>query len=227
MITIIHGDDIASSRKFFMDKKGKSVLPVIKGEDLILLDIKQKIGAGLFEKTEPIFVEGFLGSSKPGKRLDEISEYLRKSSKDIDIYFWEKKELTKKQALQFGASAAVVTFKIPKNTFGFLDGIRPGNGKRNIELFHSALTGSSDDLLFFMLVRQFRLLLAVSAGAQIDEVKRLAPWQKSKLASQAKQFTSDQLRATYKRLYEIDLGQKTGGLPMPLTQTIDFLLLGL
>ncbi|MEX2007853.1 MAG: hypothetical protein WD992_03710 [Candidatus Levyibacteriota bacterium] len=227
MITIIHGDDTGSSRKFFMDKKGKSALPVIKGEDLALLDIKQKIGAGLFEKPEAIFVEGFIVNSKPGKRLDEVSEYLKKHSKDIDIYFWERKELSKKQLSQFGTAVTVETFKIPKNTFGFLDGLRPGNGRRNVELFHSALAGSSDELLFFMLVRQFRLLLAVSSNSPIGEVKRLAPWQKSKLLSQVRLFTPEQLRKIYKNLYEIDLGQKTGSLTMPLTQTIDFFLLDL
>jgi len=227
MITIIHGDDIASSRKFFTDKKGKTSLPVLDGEKLTLLELRQLSGGGgLFNKAEALFVEGFLVNSKPGKNLDEISTFLKKN-KDFDIYFWEKKELTKKQLSQFGQGAVVETFKIPKNTFGFLDGLKPGNGKRNVELFHSALEGTSSELLFFMLIRQFRLLLAVSTGSQIDEVKRLAPWQKSKLFSQAKQFSPDQLKKTYKSLYKIDLGQKTGGLTMPLTQTIDFLLLGL
>ncbi len=226
MITIIHGDDTAASRKFFMDKKGNSSSPVVS-ENLTLIDIKQKVGAGLFEKSEPIFVEGFIVNSKPGKNLDEISAYLKKNSKDIDIYFWERKELTKKQLSQFGTSVVVETFKIPKNTFSFLDGLKPGNGKKNVELFHGALDGSSEELLFFMLIRQFRLLLAVSTNAQIDEVKRLQPWQKSKLLSQAKKFTPDNLRKVYKNLYQIDLGQKTGGLTMPLTNTLDFFLLNI
>lgn len=225
MITIVHGDDTAGSRKFFMDKRGKSDLPVFDGEKLTLIDIKQNVGAGLFEKPEAIFVEGFISNSKPGKNLDEISKYLKENSKNIEIYFWEKKELTKRQLAQFGSNVAIETFKIPKNTFAFLDGLKPGNGKRNVELFQSALNGSSEELLFFMLIRQFRLLLAVSSGAPIDEAKRLAPWQKSKLLSQARQFTPDQLKKIYKKLYEIDLAQKTGGLTMPLRQTVDFFLL--
>ncbi|MBI4097951.1 MAG: hypothetical protein HY426_02825, partial [Candidatus Levybacteria bacterium] len=157
--------------------------------------------------------------------LDEVSQFLKKNAKDIEIYFWEKKELTKKQLSQFGTEVVVKTFKIPKITFGFLDGLMPGSGKRNVELFHVALNGSSEELLFFMLIRQFRLLLAVSSDAPIDEAKRLAPWQKSKLLSQAKLFTPKHLKKVYKNLHVIDLAQKTGGLTMPLRQTIDFFLL--
>lgn len=225
MITIIHGDDITASRKFFTDKKGASSSPIIDGEKLTLLDIKQQ-GAtgGLFEKAEPLFVENFLTNAKPGKVLDEISSCLKSNSKDIDIFLWEKKELTKKQLSLLG-NATVETFKIPQNTFGFLDGIKPAQGKRNVELFHNALVTVSEDLLFFMIIRQFRLLLGVSSSASIDEVKRLAPWQKSKLISQAKLFSPLQLKIIYKRLHEIDLAQKTGELTMPLTQTVDFFLL--
>ncbi len=225
MITIIHGDDTSASRNFFIDKKDKSSAPVID-EKLTLLDIKQQgSSGGLFEKPEALFVEGFITNSKPGKNLDEIAFYLKKNSKEIDIYFWERKELTKKQLSQFGPAVTVETFKIPKNTFGFLDGLRPESGKRNIEFFHDALSGSSEELLFFMLIRQFRLLLAVSSDSSIDEVKRLAPWQKSKLASQAKSFSGEQLIKIYKKLNDIDLAQKTGGLTMPLRETIDIFLL--
>lgn len=233
MITIIHGDNTATSRKFFIDKKGTSALPILGGEKLTLIDIKQQAATGgLFERAEPIFVEGFISNSKSGKNLDEISDYFKKHSKNIDVYFWEKKELTKKQTSLFGVNVIVETFKIPKNTFGFLDSIRPENGKRNVELFHEALTGSSEELLFFMLIRQFRLLLVLQSEIplrgttdQIDEVKRLAPWQKSKFTSQAKLFSSEKLTKIYKKLNDIDLAQKTGGLTMPLKQTIDIFLL--
>lgn len=227
MIYIIHGDDTASSRKFFMDKKSPSS-PVLEGESLTLLDIKQRAGTGgLFEKPQAVFVEEFILNAKLGKNLDEISHYLKSHSKNLDIYFWERKELTKKQVSVFGSNVKVETFKIPSKTFYFVDSLRPGNGKRNIELFHQVLENSNAELLFFMLVRQFRLLLAVSSSAPIDEVKRLAPWQKSKLVNQAKLFTSDYLKNIYKKLDEIDLAMKTGGLTMSLTQTIDFFLLSI
>lgn len=226
MITIIHGDDNAASRKSFMDKRANTSVPVLDGEKLTLVDIKQQgSSGGLFEKAQALFVEDFLANSKPGKSFDEIVGYLKENSKDVDIYFWEKKELTKKQISAFGTGVIVETFKIPQRTFGFLDSLTPNNGKRNVELFHSALEASSEELLFFMLIRQFRLLLGVSSNSTIDEVKRLASWQKGKLASQAKQFTPNQLKKIYKSLYDIDLGQKTGGLTMPLTQTIDTFLL--
>ena len=78
-----------------------------------------------------------------------------------------------------------------------------------------------------MLQRQFRLLLAVSeenSKDSIDEITRLAPWQKSKLEKQARLFQVDKLLSIYKKLYQIDLAQKTGNLPFSLTASIDFLL---
>lgn len=226
MITIISGDDINLSRKFFLEKKGNSTQPTLNGETVTLLDIKQ-IGTtgGLFEKSEPIFIEGLISNSRPSKRLDEIADYF-KNTKDVDAYLWESKELAKKQTSAFG-NPILETFKIPQNTFGFLDGIKPNSGKRNVELFHSALDASNEDLLFFMIIRQFRLLLAVSSNSQIDEAKRLAPWQKSKLLSQAKLYSQDSLLKIYEKLFQMDLDQKTGGLTMPLKESIDFFLLGL
>jgi hypothetical protein len=98
-----------------------------------------------------------------------------------------------------------------------------------INLFHNALKNTLEELIFFMLQRQFRLLLAVcqNENTSIDEVTRLAPWQKSKLERQAKFFQSDKLLTTYKKIYQIEMAQKTGNLPYSLICAIDFLLLDL
>lgn len=112
--------------------------------------------------------------------------------------------------------------------FAFLENIRPKNTK-TIELFHKALETNEADLLFHMLVRQFRLLLAVSTedSNPIDEVKRMAPWQKSRLTSQARNFSQRQLATSLKKLFVIDLNHKTGKETMPISITIDFFLLAL
>jgi DNA polymerase III delta subunit len=61
----------------------------------------------------------------------------------------------------------------------------------------------------------------------ISEVKRMAPWQKGKMQKQAKAFSQQELLNLHEQLYQLDLGQKTGGLSMPLEQEIDFLLLSM
>ena len=59
----------------------------------------------------------------------------------------------------------------------------------------------------------------------IDEVVRLAPWQKSKLERQTRTFSLEQLKQIYSKLYEIEIAQKTGDSSLSLSQNIDFLLL--
>ncbi len=80
-----------------------------------------------------------------------------------------------------------------------------------------------------MLVRQFRLMIALSSeGSEtIDELTRMAPWQRGKLEKQTSLFQKDQLIKLYSQLYNLDLGQKTGKLSMPMNNAIDIFLLNI
>ena len=84
------------------------------------------------------------------------------------------------------------------------------------------------ELVFFMINRQFRIMLSLTGGAnQIDEVKRMAPWQLSKFKNQVALFGNDQLLELYNKLFEIEIGQKTGKAFYSMEKSIDFFLLGL
>lgn len=228
MITIIHGDDSVSSRNFFLSEKVKVKNPlVLDGENFTLSDLKQTLeGTYLFYEEKTIFIDRFFTAKrKKTAEFESILFFLKNVKTEINIFFWENEEVGKTVTNLF-KNAQIKLFKIPQNLFQFLDGIRPNNSQ-NVNLFQTALKNSEPELLLFMITRQFRLLLAVSSTGekQIDEVKRLAPWQKSKLLNQAKLFSPEQLRNIYKKLYEIDLGSKSGTLNTNLTNTIDFLLL--
>ena len=57
MITIIHGDDLEASRKFFTDKRKNTKEPIMDGQVITALDIKQRLSSGgLFNEVEPIFI---------------------------------------------------------------------------------------------------------------------------------------------------------------------------
>lgn len=229
MITIIHGDDTLSSRNFFIEQKNKAKDPLsFEGEVINLTELVQNLdGSMLFSSTRNIFIEDFFSKRKPGKDFDEIISYLQNRN-EANIYFYEKKKLTKKQSSAF-KDGIIKTFDYPKNLFQFLDNIRPKN-INNLILFHDVIKTVEVELMLFMLIRQFRLLLAISdlnSENTIDEVKRLAPWQISKLQRQARYFSVHELINIYKKLYEIDLGSKTGSLSLSLEQAIDFFLLDL
>src|SRR3989344_1342525 len=256
MITIIHGDDISSSRKYYIDQKTADAFS-FEGEKVSLTDLVQILeGGGLFSDSKKIFIDDFLSKRKQWKETEDIVLQLNKYCKINDIFLWEGKEISKKNISLF-SDPNVKIFKFPLYLFTFLDAIKPNN-TGNLISFHEALKKSEAELIFFMLIRQFRLLLALfdershsvrhpefisgfqalpvgEAGilkqvqndknGEIDEIKRLAPWQKSKFKKQSSLFSLDELKSAYKKLFEIDLGQKTGTLNMSLEQAIDILLL--
>ncbi len=229
MIIIIHGDDIASSRNYYISERQKTKSPVIlAGEKLTLSDLMQSLeGGSLFNDEKEIFIENFFSSKKSNINFKEIVVYIDKHNSKANIFFWENSELSKTELAVFKNPLAKL-FKIPQNMFGFLDNIKPKNTD-SINQFHILLNQTAEELIFFMIVRQFRLLLAVSDlnGSQIDEVKRLAPWQLGKLKSQSKLFEQSKLISIYNKLYEIDSAQKSGKLAVSLTQAIDFFLIDL
>jgi DNA polymerase III delta subunit len=85
-------------------------------------------------------------------------------------------------------------------------------------------------MILAMVARQIRILLSLSdaeSTEQIDDVKRIAPWQKNKLLAQTHAFSQTELKKLHAALYKLDVKSKTGGLPLPLSQEIDFLLVSI
>lgn len=228
MITLFHGDDTASSRNAFIQAKQMTKNAVTFSADQInLTDLAQSLqGDLLFAEIKGVFLED-LFTKKKGDELTAITAYLTEQGKSHDIYLWEKKLLAPSVLKQL-KNATIQAHKLPQELFRFLDAIRPDNAYITINLFHRALKTTEAEMLFFMLIRQFRLLLALrEANAPIEEVQKLAPWQIIKLRQQAKLFSDDRLFSIYISLSEIDKEAKTGASTTPLTTTIDFLLLAL
>ncbi len=231
MLTIIHGADIALSRKYFLEEKQKYPEAVLlDAEKVNLTDLAQIFqGGGLFGETKQVFIEQLLTKKKKSSDYKEIISYLETHADEHAIFLWENKEL-ERSSLNVVKKAMVKVFQLPQSLFLFLDTIKPRSGKSLPPLFHQTLKSSETEMIFFMLVRQVRLLLALNAAKlkdenPIDELKRMSPWQKSKLQKQASLFTQDQLLTIYQKLFEIEKAQKTGTLAAPMISTIDFLLL--
>lgn len=227
MITIFFGEDLTKSRSAFLEaKKQESESLSLEGSKLTLPDLIQAIeGQGLFENKQSVFIEELLSKKKQSKELESLTTYLN-NHESSEIFLWESKELTKKQ-LQLFPKAKTQQFALPKILFTFLESIRPGNTQQLISLFHNLSDTQEEELLFFMIVRQFRMLLAIIEPSEknIDEIKRIAPWQQGKLIKQANLFGKERLRTFYQQLYAIEEAMKTGQLTQPLGATVDFFLL--
>lgn len=228
MITLIHGDDISASRIFLNEVRERYTdSQLIDGNSLTVTDLAQLMeGGDLFTTQKSIIIEHFYSKRKAIKEFAALVDLLSKKALEYEIFIWEGKELDKK-ALSLFKHATVKTYKLPQILFLFLDSIKPEQGKFLVQTYHKLLEHTEAELLFFMLIRQIRLLLALveKSPEQIDELKRMAPWQLSKLQKQAAAFTPKQLISLHAQLYELDKAMKTGSLSMPLSSAIDILLL--
>ncbi|MBI3985129.1 MAG: hypothetical protein HY344_04330 [Candidatus Levybacteria bacterium] len=229
MITIIHGNDIEKSRNFYIEQRQRFQNPdIFEGEKLDYNTLFQALeGNSLFSEKRFIFIENYISKIKSNSiEFKQIVEYLNKN-KDFEIVFWEDKELTKTQIAAF-KNASAQLFNYPQVLFTFLDNIKPNNPS-SVKLFHDLSETMETELIFYMMIRQFRLLLAVSSDGSknIDEAKRLAPWQISKLKKQAQYFGKEKLIHAYKKLYKIDYETKYGLSSFNLSSAIDIFLIGL
>ncbi|MBI2032213.1 MAG: hypothetical protein HYT09_01055 [Candidatus Levybacteria bacterium] len=226
MIRIVHGEDTLSSRKLFTDlKANRKNTAFFEAQNLKIEELLHSLTSGsLFGEIKEIFIEN-LFSKKKGSELVEIIELLDKYSKSNGIYLWEGKEIGKKTLSGLGKYEDK-NFKYPQVIFQFLDNLRP-NSSSNLSKLSETLKTVETEIVFYMLTRHFRLLYTISSlgTKNIDEVKRLAPWQRSKLQKQAKSFGEGKLKIIYNKIFEIDKGTKTGQSSLPLRTAIDILML--
>lgn len=237
MLTIIHGDNISESRKYFLEQNEKyPTVQILDGEKVTLTDLAQIFDGGeLFSESKVAFIEYFLTKRKKSKEKDALVTLLHEYATNHQIFLWEGREL-ERSVLNQCKTATIKIFKLPQTLFLLLDTLKPNNGKQLISLFHQTISTTEVEMIFFMLVRQVRLLLVLSnprhpgqarMTENIDELKRLAPWQVTKLQQQARLFSPQQLITFYDKLFQLEKGQKTGNLSSSLISSIDFLLLEL
>ena len=229
MITIIHGDSTDESREYFLKIKTafQNLLSLAEQDITAEVLINFFSGGNLFYEEKNLAIENLLSKNKTSKNLDELIKILNNNEKKSNIIIWEEKEVGQKN-LNLFPKASIQSFKIPKFIFNFLDSVKPGNGKSLIVTFHKLLENTPVEVILYMMVRQLRLLIAVTSSDKsdtIEELGKIAPWQRGKLERQAVFFGRDKLINLYNKLYNIDLSSKTGTLPNPLAHAIDFLLL--
>lgn len=223
MIFLIHGNDILSSRKYFIDQKDENSL-LIDAQDLNLIELKQTIqGSGLFNNSKKILLDN-LFTKKGQKYIDDVITIINENP-EAEVIIWSNKEITNKKIATL-KNYSDKKFNYPQNLWNFLDNLTPNNSE-SILNFHNTLNTTEPEIIFSMIIRQFRLLLGISSDDKnnIDELKRIAPWQKTKLLRQSSLFNTNKLEKIYKKLYIIDKNLKTGKTNLTLTQNIDIFLL--
>ncbi len=198
MITLFHGEDIGASRK---------ALP----PEAIIIEAKTATAERLTQLLE--------GDSLFGDKKPVIIENLKILPKNIsgDLILWFDHKLTPGQIKEF-SGAKIQEFKLSEVVFKFVESIKPDNQKVMLPLFEQFCRQEFIEIVFIMIVRQFRLLL---------DTRQLAGWQKDRVVAQAKKFTPESLKSLYKKLLDIDFEQKNGLAISDLKGTLELFLLRL
>lgn len=207
---IIHGDDTVTARNNLNDKleKAKSSSAGVSrfdARDLDLTKLTQVLeGMTLFGLQPMIVIEGLFSLPK-SKKKDHLIEFLTKYQ-DRQIILFESKALTATAIKPF-KEATVSGHKPAAIIFTFLDSLKPGSASRSLSLLDQLENANQPpELVFAMFVRQIRLLIQ---ALEPNSLKG-APWQKSRLISQARAFGEKKLLKLHHDLYFIDKQLKTG-----------------
>jgi len=229
MFRIFHGDNIVASRKaLFAAKeaaKNKEIVS-LDGKKTSLTDLKQALEArSLFGQEKLVMVENLISlkhkNIKTQEQIREIFDYLKSLSVNTDLILWEGKQIDGRVLTPF-KNAKIQLFKTPAIIFKFLESIRPANQKITLSLLEDCAKTEPIELIFYMIVRQIRLLLLVKDLGK--KGVHLAPWQYYQLTKQADYFTMEKLKKIYRDLLKVDFKQKTGQLPFDLGKVIELLL---
>jgi len=225
-MVILHGENTVLSRHkligFTQNFKGEIVR--LEGGKMSLTDLKQAVeSSSLFGQKRLVIVEN-LFTRRPSTDKEKLLKYL-KEQKSTNLIIWERKTIDGRSLVSF-RFAQIEKFVIPAIIFKFLDSLSPNNKKNALNFFHQILRQEPPEMVFYMLTRRIRNLLIVKDLGE-KGLEKMAPWQKAKLARQAKQFNLKQLLFFYQNLLRIDWQQKTGRAPMPLISQLDLLIASL
>ncbi len=225
MITILHGEDIVSSRNELIAIKARfdssyevASLNEITAQEERVTQILQS--NSLFAQKKALIIEN-LHEVKDKKVFTKLLNLITANETSADIILWFNKLLTKIQLGKFTKKTGIKEFSLPKNLFKFLDNIVPKNSRLMFSQLSDIRKNQSDEFIFLMIVRQIRLLLL----AKDNKLEGMPTWMKMKLERQAHNFTINVLKEIYQELFMIDVKIKTGQNTLPIGAQLDLLLL--
>lgn len=219
---ILHGENIILSRKRLEEitKNFLGEVVYLSGKKINLGELKQSIESrSLFGQDRLVIIEDFFSRSS-SKEKELIFCYFKENI-SINFVLWEGKKIDGRSLMSF-QKAKIYRFDLTSSIFKFLDSLEPGNSRQSLNLLHQSLVKDTPEAVFYMLIRQSRLLLQVKDSSGNNPVG--GGWQQNKLIQQAKKFTFNQLLFLHRELLKIDWLQKTGRSPFSLICQLDLLV---
>jgi hypothetical protein len=212
MIYLFHGDHTAQSRHAYREARSAAHAQIYTPVHPQVGDIIQRLsGTDLFAATVPLALEN-IHSLRSNKEKDLIISYLSSLPAAVDVYLWEEKSLTKKQLTALGTHVKAQEFSLPKTLYAYLDSLYPHNRTKSLTLLDEVCNTEPVELVLFMTIRHFRLLVALSdtTAPRISEIKQVSPWQEKKLQTHARMISHHERVLFLDALLHLDIGIKSG-----------------
>ena len=229
MLHLFHGENIELSRKELIALKesflGCEIIN-LNGKIASFTDIYQATQSdSLFNTKKLVIIENFF--VKLGKKKSAIDKNIWKLIQQIpdnlDVVFWEEKKIPKIIINELPKKTDIALFEIDRLIFNLMDSIIPNQTSLLLHKIENVIKNDSSELVFAMLVRQFRLLIMVKEMNK--SIPDLSPWQISKLNKQAQYFESEKLLELYNEILNIDVRMKTSSGAFNLTDELKLFLI--
>lgn len=230
MIIVIHGDNHSASRDYLQQlitkakSSGVKDITRLEGKSLDLTQLIQVLDSqSLFGSNRLVVIE-YLFARPQSKLKKQIIQQLKSSSatSSHQIILWEPKSLTSAQLKSLGPSQNQY-FKLPPAIFKLLEALNPTSPSVTIKLLDQVLQTESPELIISMLVRQVHLLLQIKS----THPPKIAPWQLTRLKTQARSFSSRQLILLNHQLLNLDSQVKVGDNLLTLKDSLIFFIASL
>ncbi|MBI4037770.1 hypothetical protein HY382_01840 [Candidatus Curtissbacteria bacterium] len=223
MITVLHGEDVASSDKrlkiILKNYSQRTKLWFQQKSDSINL-IEQINQSTLFGGENVYICQNYLSQKfLTPKQLTGINH-------ETVIIFWEQKSLKKTDILKLPKDAKIELFKEKQIIFLFLDSISPNLTKT---LTFLGKTGDEDNVVW-NLTQRFLIMLLLKlefSKSQIENFtqKKLQDWQLDKISYQASLFNKETLSGIFFGILKIDFLMKSGKTDLPAKNLIEMLFI--
>lgn len=226
MLYIFCGDDTVASRRQFSQelKRIQSSQIACPSMTDIELAIRELESTSLFQSEQAVALENVLSRASVRTTL---SRSLTSLAPTANLYIWES-SLDPKLLKKYFPTAQLRISTLPTNLWKYLDALAPGNMKKCI-IYKSQIFASVDEhMLLFMMQRRIKDLISVEK--KITGKRKLAPWQASQLQSQSRLWGAtpedrmNRLSKLYRKLYDIEVGTKTGTLSFSIQKALDLSL---
>jgi len=228
MLTLIHGDNIVTSRNELVrlkeSAKDKEIRD-INGKNISESDLRQAVESlSLFGNTMLVVIEQlFSGLGKKEKLIKSFADVITNAGLSVDIVIWEPKELGK-TVLGCFSKVHIQSYKTPAVIFEFLDCLKPGTQRNMLNIYDKTAEHVPVELILFMLQTRVRQLIQVKDAITPE---KMSPWQMMRLTNQSKSFTMNKLLFMHTELLQLEFAYKTGATPFTLSELISQLIINL